>query len=154
MPESYKKLASAELVSLPLQSRKSRVLMSDVQACAVNHLHGLGIIHRDIKLENVMVKNDGHVVLGDFDLAVRLETASSPSPAPRPSGSLRGGNGNALKTRGVCGTLPYMAPEVLRNMEYSYGVDWFSYGVFLYVFYLDKVRFRFLRLPEAEVLLR
>ncbi|KAF8493797.1 kinase-like domain-containing protein [Russula emetica] len=118
MPESYKKLAFAEL------------------ACAVNHLHSLGIIHRDIKLENVMVKNDGHVVLGDFDLAVRLETASS--PAPRPSGSLPGGKSNALKTRGVCGTLPYMAPEVLRNMEYSYGVDWFSYGVFLHVFYLDK----------------
>jgi serine/threonine protein kinase len=108
-----------------------------VQACAVNHLHGLGIIHRDIKLENVMVKNDGHVVLGEFDLAVRLETADS--SAPRPSGSLLGGKGNALKTRRVCGTLPYMAPEVLRNMEYSYGVDWFSYGVFLHVFYLDKV---------------
>jgi len=122
--------------------------MSDVQACAVDHLHSLGIIHRDIKLENVMVKNDGHVVLGDFDLAVRLEAASL--PVPLPSGSLRGGKGNTLKTRGVCGTLPYMAPEVLRNMEYSYGVDWFSYGVFLHVFYLDKVRFRFLRLPEAK----
>ena len=96
-----------------------------------------------------MLKNDGHVALGDFDLAVRLETASSPAP----SGSLLGSKGNALKTRGVCGTLPYMAPEVLRNMEYSYGVDWFSYGVFLYVFYLDKVRFRFLLLSDAEFIL-
>ncbi|KAF8489874.1 kinase-like domain-containing protein, partial [Russula emetica] len=84
--------------------------------CVVNHLHSLGIIHQDIKLENVMVKNDGHVVLGDFDLA-----------------------SNTLKTRSVCGTLPYMAPEVLRNMEYSYSVDWFLYGVFLHMFYLDKV---------------
>jgi serine/threonine protein kinase len=117
------------------------MLMYDVQACAVNHLHSLGIIHRDIKLENVMVKNDGHVVLGDFDMAVRLETASS--SAPRPGGSLRGGKDNALKTRGVYGTLPYMAPEVLRNMEYSYGVDWFSYGVFLHVFYLDEVTIPF-----------
>jgi serine/threonine protein kinase len=98
------------------------------------------------------VKNNGHVVLGDFDLAVRLETASSSTP--RPSGWLSGGKVDTLKTRSVCGTLPYMAPEVLCNVEYSYGVDWFSYGVFLHVFYLDKVRFRFLRLPEAEVLLR
>ena len=128
------------------------MLMCDVQACGVNHLHNLGIVHRDIKLENVMVKSDGHVVLGQFDLAVHLEAASS--PASRPTGSLLGGKGNALKIRGVCGTLPYMAPEVLRNMKYSYGVDWFSYGVFLHVFYLDKVRFRFLLLSDAEVLLR
>jgi serine/threonine protein kinase len=112
------------------------MLMQDLQACAVNHLHRLGIIHRDIKLENVMLKDDGRVVLGDFDLAVRLPVKAPGSPA------LRRAFG-AFKTRGVCGTLPYMAPEVLRNMEYSYAVDWFAYGVFLHVFYLDKVRFRF-----------
>ena len=55
-----------------------------------------------------MVKNDGHVVLDDLDLAVRLETASL--LAPRPSGSFLEGKDNAVKTRGVCGTLPYMAP--------------------------------------------
>ncbi len=43
-------------------------------------------------------------------------------------------------SRDICGTLPYMAPKVLCGMEYSYGVDWFSYGVFLHVFYLNKVR--------------
>ncbi|KAI0286259.1 kinase-like domain-containing protein [Russula brevipes] len=118
MPESYKKLASAEL------------------ACAVDHIHSLGIVHRDIKLENVMLKNDGHVVLGDFGLAVRLESLGSPSR--RRGGSVRVDRRNAVKTQGVCGTLPYMAPELLRNMEYSYGVDWFAYGVFLHVFYLDK----------------
>jgi serine/threonine protein kinase len=88
-----------------------------------------------------MLKNDGHVVLGDFDLAIRLETVGS--SASRPSGSIRVGEIGALKTRGLCGTLPYMAPEVLRNMEYSYGIDWFSYGVFLHVFYMDKVGFSF-----------
>ncbi|KAH9979572.1 kinase-like domain-containing protein [Lactifluus volemus] len=60
MLESDKNLASAEL------------------ACAVDHLHGLGIIHRDIKLENVMMRNDGHIVLGDFGLAYRLRHPRSP----------------------------------------------------------------------------
>ena len=98
------------------------------------------------------MKNDGHVVLGDFDLAVHLDAASS--PALRLTGSFPGGRGNAVKIRGVCSTLPHMAPEVLDNVEYSYGVDWFSYVVFLHVFYLDKVRFRFLLLSDAEVSLR
>jgi serine/threonine protein kinase len=141
MPESYKKLASAELVSHLFMSGRIANSREVSQACAVDHIHSLGIIHRDIKLENVMLKNDGHVVLGDFGLAARLE--SSGSPSRRRGGSVRVDMRNAVKTRGVCGTLPYMAPELLRNMEYSYGVDWFAYGVFLHVFYLDKVRFRF-----------
>ena len=118
------------------------MLIQDPQACAVNHLHSLGIIHRDIKLENVMLKNDGHVALGDFDLAAHLGAPGS--PAPQPGGSVRVGKASAFKTRGVCGTLPYMAPEVLRNMEYSFSADWFAFGVFLHVFYLDNVSFRFL----------
>ncbi|KAH9053153.1 kinase-like domain-containing protein [Lactarius vividus] len=120
MPEADKKLASAEL------------------ACAINHLHSLGIIHRDIKLENVMIKNDGHIVLGDFGLACGLETIMS--PVSHFSGSLSADSSNIFEpvSRDICGTLPYMAPEVLCGMEYSYSVDWFSYGVFLHVFYLNK----------------
>jgi len=117
--------------------------MQGLQACAVNHLHSLGIVHRAIRLESVMVKNDGHVVLGDFGLAVRLDAPHS--LAPRLGRSVRKERNNALKTRGVCGTLPYMAPEILCDMEYSYGVDWFAYGVFLHVFYLDQVRLHFLQ---------
>jgi serine/threonine protein kinase len=142
MPESCKRIASAELVT-PFADKETRVLMQRLQACAVNHLHSLGIVHRDIRLENVMVKNDGHVVLGEFGLAIRLEAPRS--LAPRLSRSVRKEKNNAFKISGVCGTLPYMAPEVLCDMEYSYGIDWFAYGVFLHVFYLDQVRLRCLQ---------
>ncbi|KAI9439420.1 kinase-like domain-containing protein [Lactarius psammicola] len=120
MPEADKKLASAEL------------------ACAIDHLHSLGIIHRDIKLENIMIKNDGHIVLGDFGLACSLEVIMSPES--HLSGSLAADSGDTFEpvSCDICGTLPYMAPEVLCGMEYSYSVDWFSYGVFLHVFYLNK----------------
>jgi len=116
--------------------------MWNLQACAVDYLHSLGIIHRDIKLENVMLKNDGHVVLGNFGLALRLGAPCS--IASRRGGSGRVDKSKTLKARGVCGTLPYMAPEMLNDKEYSYGVDWFAYGVFLHVFYMDKVCICFL----------
>ena len=141
MPESRKKLASAELVIHP-RCRVTRLLMWDLQACAVDHLHSLGIIHRDIKLENVMLKNDGHVVLSNFGLALRLGAPCS--IASRRGGYVRVDKSKTLKARGVCGTLPYLAPEMLSDKEYSFGVDWFAYGVFLHVFYMDKVRICFL----------
>jgi serine/threonine protein kinase len=86
-----------------------------------------------------MMKSDGHVVLGDFGMAHRLETPRS--HAQRLSAAGRTDGSNTLKpvTRGVCGTLPYMAPEILCDMDYSYEVDWFAYGVFLHVFHLNKV---------------
>ena len=141
MSEAHKRLALAELVNTHSWNKETRVLTQDLKACAVNHLHGLGIIHRDIKLENVMVKNDGHVVLGNFGLALRLSAPSLSSP--NHSGPVRAVKTTALKARGIVGTLPYLAPEMLRDMEYSFGVDWFAYGVFLHVFCMDKVRICF-----------
>jgi len=116
--------------------------MCDLQACAVDHIHRLGIIYRNMNLENVMVKNDGHVVLGDFGLAHR--PGAPRLSAPHHGLSVRVDKSKVLKARGVCGTLPFMAPEMLSDMGYSYGVDWFAYGVFLHVFYLDEVRILFL----------
>ena len=70
-----------------------------------------------------MVKNDGHVVLGDFDfMRSVVETEKEYTHLPRDQGA-RFAGASATPSRlsaCVCGTLPYMAPEVLRNMEYSY----------------------------------
>ena len=139
MLEVDKKLASAELVSL-FTCRKGRALTLKPQACAIDHLHSLGIIHRDIKLENIMIKTDGHIVLGDFGLACSLEAAISPESHLNDSLDSNSGDIFMPVSCDICGTLPYMAPEVLCGMEYSYSVDWFAYGVFLHVFYLNKVR--------------
>ena len=88
-----------------------------------------------------MVKNNGHVVLGNFGLVLRLGASSLLSP--NRGGPVRADKITALKARGIIGTLPYLAPEMLRDMEYSFGVDWFAYGVFLHVFCMDKVRICF-----------
>ena len=87
-----------------------------------------------------MIKDDGHIVLGDFGLA--CSSGAIMSSESRLSGSFDSDSGHIFEpvSSDICGTLPYMAPEVLCGMEYSCSVDWFSYGVFLYVFHLNKVR--------------
>ena len=84
-----------------------------------------------------MIKDDGHIVLGDFGLACSVMSQES-----HVSDSFGAGGDYIFEpvSRDICGTLPYMAPEVLCGMEYSCSVDWFSYGVFLHVFHLNKVR--------------
>jgi serine/threonine protein kinase len=81
-----------------------------------------------------MIKDDGLIVLGDFGLACSLDVIMSSES--HLSGSSSADSDDILEpvSRDICGTLPYMAPEVLCGMEYFCSVGWFSYGVFLYVF--------------------
>ena len=82
---------------------------------AIKYLHALGIVHRDMKLENIMMSNStdqGIPKLVDFGLAKIIgpsETATEPF-----------------------GTLGYVAPEVLKKRPYSYSCDVWSFGCIIY----------------------
>ncbi|KAF7731827.1 hypothetical protein EC973_008342 [Apophysomyces ossiformis] len=80
-------------------------------ACAVKYLHSQGVIHRDIKPDNILLDQSGHVHLSDFNLAC-------PIPKHRPLTS-------------PSGTAVYFAPEVFKG-AYSEAADWWSVGVTFY----------------------
>nr|CAD7572539.1 unnamed protein product [Timema californicum] len=81
-------------------------------ALALDHIHQLGIIYRDLKPENILLDADGHISLTDFGL----------SKLPL----------DDQKAYSFCGTVEYMAPEVVNRKGHSFAADWWSLGVLMF----------------------
>lgn len=91
----------------------ARFYLSEI-VCALEYLHDRDIVYRDLKTENVMLDQHGHVKLIDFGLSKLGMT-----------------EGNLTNT--FCGTVEYMAPEVVaRSPGYTKPADWWSFGIFTF----------------------
>ncbi|XP_072115588.1 rhodopsin kinase GRK1-like [Mobula birostris] len=91
--------------------------------CGLEHLHQHRIIYRDLKPENVLLDDGGHVRISDLGLARVLEE-------------------DREYTKGYAGTPGFMAPEMLRGEPYNFSVDYFTLGVTLYEMVVAKGPFR------------
>ncbi|HKE07143.1 MAG TPA: protein kinase [Candidatus Acidoferrum sp.] len=94
-------------------------------ADALGHAHSRGIVHRDLKSANVMVTLQGRLKVLDFGISRRLEPGGAPTDTTKFDKSW-----DSQHT--FTGTLPYIAPEVLRGEEGDARSDIWSLGVLLY----------------------
>lgn len=89
----------------------ARLYIAEI-ALALDYLHSIGVVYRDLKPENVLIDKEGHVKLCDFGLSKELTFSS--------------------ETKTFCGTTEYIAPEIIQQKTYSYPVDWWALGILTY----------------------
>lgn len=112
---------SLATVELPLSLRRLRRILLETCA-ALSHVHGLGLLHRDIKPHNLFVTATGRTKLGDFGAATLQELGMT-------------------QTEGLMGTLAYLAPELARGDRPSSQVDVYGLGVTAYQLLTGRLPF-------------
>ncbi|KAI4383069.1 hypothetical protein MLD38_008949 [Melastoma candidum] len=125
-----------------LEEEMARVYIAEV-VLALEYLHSLNVIHRDLKPDNLLIGQDGHLKLTDFGLSkVGLinSTDEFSGPAMSTGGFLEDEvpkypNSTRRVERqkhAVVGTPDYLAPEILLGMGHSATADWWSVGIILF----------------------
>ena len=100
----------------------------------LQYIHSKGIVHRDIKLDNILIDLDNNIKICDFGVSKKIRKGESMTEQ--------------------CGTPAYIAPEILKNKGYEgFTVDIWSAGVVLYAMLSGIVPFKGKNLQELQELI-
>ena len=94
------------------KEQKAKFYMCEL-ILALEYLHKKDVIFRDLKPGNLLLDKEGHIKLTDFGLS-------------------KEGVKDNFYTKSFCGSVGYLAPEILLNQKYGKSVDWYSLGVIFY----------------------
>jgi len=116
-------------------------------AAAINAVHELDFVHRDLKPDNILIANNGHVKLSDFGLAKSFNTENDnviskfqtmqnglkdEDNSKSPKGDRKKYRRDRKLMYSTVGTPDYIAPEVFSQKGYDKMVDWWSMGVIMF----------------------
>jgi serine/threonine protein kinase len=104
-----------------LYNEKSLKFIAAQIVLALNELHGKEILHRYLKPENVLIRENGYIMLTGYRLAKIMIHPNL--------------------TNTICGTPCYLAPEIIRQKEQTFAIDWWCFGILLYDLFTGKTPF-------------
>ena len=104
-------------------SQKTKFYIVEI-ILALEFLHKNNMIYRDLKPENILIDYQGHIKLTDFGLSKIVQSREE-------------------KNYTICGTMQYIAPEIIGGEGYDENVDWWSLGIIMFEMLTGKLPFKF-----------